>query len=86
MGPFLVPKLIEGISSDMILFVSSKQRRLQGRSFGLILLFPSQQMRRLALRNNLVGILGMAFRAEKFSGVSRNGTLGLKSGSVVQFI
>ena len=68
MGPFLEsPETFRGhfecISIDVILFVSSEQSRLEVRSFTVILLYSSQHIKRPALQNNLIGVLGMAFRA-----------------------
>ena len=61
-----VPKLFELISGDIILFVSSKRRRLEARNFAIIFfLFPLQHMKRSALQNKQVVILRMSFRARK---------------------
>ena len=48
-----VPKLFGRISGDVILFVSSKRRRLEARNFALILLFPLQHKKRPALQKKL---------------------------------
>ena len=61
-----LPKLFRHTSGDIILFVSSKRRRLEARNFAVILfLFPLQHLQRLALQNKQVVILRMAFRAWK---------------------
>ena len=59
-----VPKLFGHISGDIILFVSSKRRRLEARNFTVISIsIPLQHMKRPALKNKRVGVLQMAFRA-----------------------
>ena len=64
-----VPKLFGRISGDIILFVSSKRRRLEARNFVVILyLFPLQHMKRPASKNKRVGVLRTAFRARKIFG------------------
>ena len=64
-----VPKLFGRISGDIILFVSSKLRRLEARNFAVIFIFiPLQHIKRLALQNKQVVILRMAFRARKVLG------------------
>ena len=69
-----VRKLFKCISDDIILFVSSKRRHREARNFAVILnLFPLQHMKRPALQNLRVVVLRMAFRARKFSELSRNG-------------
>ena len=50
-----VPKLFGRISGDIILFVSSKRRRLEARTLQLFLfLFPLQHIKRPALQNKQV--------------------------------
>ena len=53
------PKLFESISADIILFVSSKRRRLEARNFAVILIFIpiTTYMKRRALQNKRVGDL-----------------------------
>ena len=65
-----VPKLFGRISWGIILFISSKRRRLEARN--LLFLFPLQHVKRSALQNKRVRVLRMAFRTEKFPGLSRN--------------
>ena len=72
-----VPKLFGRISGDIILFVSSKRRRLEARNFAVIfVLFPLQHMKRPALQDKQVVLYEWLFGPEKFSGLSRNGPLG----------
>ena len=64
-----VPKVFGCSSSDIILSVSSKQRRHEARNFAVIwILFPLQHMKRPASQNKRVGVLWMAFRARKAFG------------------
>ena len=66
-----VPKLFGRISGDIILFVSSKLRRLEARNFAVIFIvipFILQHMKRPALQNKQAGVLRMAFRARKVFG------------------
>ena len=65
-----VPKLFGRISGVMILFVSSKRRRLEARNFAVIFIFiPFNNVRKkTALQNKEDGVLGMAFRARKVYG------------------
>ena len=63
-----VPKLFGCISGDIILFVSSKLRRLEARNFAFLVLFSLQHMKRPALQNKQVGVLRMAFRERKVFG------------------
>ena len=58
-----VLKLFGHILSDMILFVSSKQRDLEARNFAVFICF--QHMKTTALQHNQVGVLQMAFQAQK---------------------
>ena len=56
-------------SGDIILFVSSKRRRIGQESLQLFLfLFPLQHMKRPALQNKQAGDLRMAFWARKACG------------------
>jgi len=49
-----------------ILFLSVKQSCLEGQNFEVVLIFfPLQHMKRLALQNKWVGVLQMAFQAWK---------------------
>ena len=67
-----VPKLFRRTSADIILFVSSKRRRLEARNFAVIFfLFPLQHVRRSALQNKQVVVLRMAFRAPGFEMLTR---------------
>ena len=59
-----IPKLFGRISGDTILFVSSKQRRLEERNFEITFVI----MKRPALQNKQVVLLRMAFRARKVLG------------------
>ena len=70
-----VPKLVGRISVDIVLFVSSKRRRLKARNFAVTFKFfsPLQHMKRPDLQNERVGVLGTAFRAQNVSRLSRNG-------------
>ena len=53
----------------MILFASSKRRRLEARNFAVVLIFiPLKHMKRPALQNKRVGVLGMALRAREVFG------------------
>ena len=64
-----VPKLLGCSSSDIILFVSSKQRRLEARNFAVIWIFiPFTTYEKTASQNERVGVLWTAFRA-RFSKV-----------------
>ena len=67
-----VPKLFGPISGDIILFISSKRRRLEARNFTVIfilfLFIPLQHMKRPTLQDKQVGVLRMAFRARKVFG------------------
>ena len=69
-GPFLEsPETFGRISGDIILFVSSKRRRLEPRNFAVIfILFRLQHIKRPALQNKQVVVLRMAFRARKVLG------------------
>ena len=72
-----VPKLFGRILGDIILFVSSKRRRLEARNFPVIFIFiPLQHMKRPALQNKQVVILRMAFRARKVLGTFDKRALG----------
>ena len=64
-----VPKLFGRILGDIILFVSSKRRRLEARNFAVI--FILQHMKRPALHNKQIVVLRMAFRARKVLGTFR---------------
>ena len=57
-----VPRLFERISGDIILFVSSKRRRLEKRNFAVILTY----MNTPTLQIKPVGVSRMAFRARDF--------------------
>ena len=63
-----VPQLFGRISGDMILFVSSKRRRLRRHETLQLLLFSLQHIKGSALRNKRVGVLQMAFRTRKVFG------------------
>ena len=65
-----VPKLFGRISGDIVLFVSSKRRRLKAWNFAVILIFlPFATYEKTpALQNERVGVLGTAFRARKVFG------------------
>ena len=65
-----VPKLFGSISGDIILFLSSKRRRLEVRNFAVIFIFIpfTTYEKKTALQNKEVGVLGMAFRAGKVFG------------------
>ena len=64
-----VPKLFGRISGDIILFVSSKRRRLKHETLQLFsFLFLLQHMKRPALQNKQVVILRMAFSGPRSSG------------------
>ena len=68
-----VPKLFGRISDDIILFVSSKRRRLEARNLAVILnSIPLQRIKRPALQNKRVAVLEMAFRARNVFGTLRN--------------
>ena len=65
------------ISGDIILFVSSKLRRLGARNFAVTFIFiPFITYERPALQNKQVGVYEWLFGPEKFSGPSRNGSRG----------
>ena len=52
-----VPKLFGCISGEIVVFVSSKLRRLKARDFPLFLfLFPLQPVKRPPLQNKQVGV------------------------------
>ena len=70
-----VPKLFGRISGDIVLFVSSKRRRLKARNFAVILIFlPFATYEKTpALQKERVGVLGTAAGPETFSGLSRSG-------------
>ena len=66
-----VPKLFGSISGDIVLFVSSKRRRLEVRNFAVIFIFipfTTYEKKKTALQNKEVGVLGMAFRTGKVFG------------------
>ena len=69
-----VPKLFGHISGDIILFVSSKRRRLEARKFAFILIFiPFTKYE----KNGFTELAGRSFTngffgSEQFSGLSRN--------------
>ena len=64
------------LSGDIILFVSSKRRWSVSQNFAVILIFiPKQHMKRSALQNKRVGVLGVAFRARKVFGSFEKRTL-----------
>ena len=53
-----VPKLFGRIWGDIIVFTSTKRKRLEARNFAVILIFsPLQHMKRPALQNKRVGVL-----------------------------
>ena len=57
------------LSGDMILFVSSKRRRLETRNFAVILIFnPFATYEKTASQNERVAVLRMAFRARNVFG------------------
>ena len=62
-----VPKLFGCISGDIILFVSSKQRRYKTLEL-FSFLFPLQHMKRPASQNKRVRVLRTAFRGWKVFG------------------
>ena len=64
-----VPKLFGRISGDIILFVSSKRRRLEAQNFAVIFIFiPFPKYEKTSLQNKQGGVLQMAFRARKVFG------------------
>lgn len=64
-----VPRLIGRNSGEIIIFVSSKQRRLQARNFKIIYFsILLAHKKRPALHNKRVGVLRMAFRIRKVFG------------------
>ena len=64
-----VPKRFGRMSGDIILFVSSKRRRLKARNFAVIFIFiSSTTKKRPALQNKQVVVFRMAFRARKVLG------------------
>ena len=69
-----VPKLFGHISGDIILFVSSKRRRLEARNFYCYSLcnILKDQLYRISRSEFYEWLFG----PEKFSGLSRNGPLG----------
>ena len=70
-GPFLEsPETFRAYSGDIILFVSSKRRRLEARNFAVIFIFIpfTTYEKKTALQNKEVGVLGMAFRAREVLG------------------
>ena len=72
------PKLFGRISGDIILFVSSKRRRLEARNFAVILfLFPLQHMKRPALQKKQVVVLRLTFQARKVIGIFEKRAPGL---------
>ena len=74
-GPFLEsPETFRAHRGVIILFVSSKRRRPEARNLSDIFIFSSftTYMKRTALQNKRVAVLGMAFRTRI---LSRNGPL-----------
>ena len=68
-----VPKLFGRISGDIILFVSSKLRRLEARNFAVIFIFvPFTTYEKTSFTEQA----GRSF-TNGFSGLSRNGSQGL---------
>ena len=70
-----VPKLFGRISGDIILFVSSKRRRLEVRNFAVIFIYiPFTTYEKTQLyRVSRSEFYEWLFCPEKFSGLSRNG-------------
>ena len=72
-----VPKLFGRISGDIILFVSSKRKRLEARNFAVIFIFTpftTYEKTSFAGRSRTY-FYEWLFGHEKFSGLSRNGPL-----------
>ena len=64
-----VPKLFGRIPGDIILFVSSKRRRLEARNFAVIFTFiPFTSYKKISFTNKQVVVLRVAFRARKVLG------------------
>ena len=53
--------------------MEEQNSRCREEDFSSKFSFPLQHMKRTASLNKRVGILRMAFRAEKFTGLARNG-------------
>ena len=83
-----VPKVFGPISGDIILFVSSKRRRLEARNFAVIFTFiPFTTYE----KGQLYRISGSEFYEwlfgpEKFAGLSRNGPQGPVGKSPIKLI
>jgi len=63
-----VPKIFGCISGDIILFVSSKRRRLEARNLVILIFHSLQEMKRTAFQKQRIGGLRMAIRARKVLG------------------
>ena len=79
-GDKQVPRLSGRVSGDLILFVSSKQRRLEARNFAVILMFvPFTIYEKISfIQNKLVGALRMAFQAQEVFGTFEKRAPGLE--------
>ena len=71
-----VPRLFGRISGDIILFVSSKRRRLEARNIAVILIFiPFTTYKKQLYRISRSEFYKCLFGPEKFEGLSTNGPL-----------
>ena len=68
-----VPKLFGRISGDIILFVSSKRRRLEARNLEVVFIFIPFTTYEKTGRISGSDFYERLFGPEKFSGLSRNG-------------
>ena len=77
LGP--VSRKSRNFLGDIILFVSSKRRRLEARNVAVILIFiPFTTYKRTGLQNKQVGVLRMAFWARKGLGTFDKRASGLE--------